>query len=410
MKKDSLAALIGIVALAGAAGAAERPQGFRFLDNHLVFQPYLSFFYTYDSNIDTARHSVDDSIFSIEPGTTVSWIGDRWALDGSLWYRHQSYAKYNDCLGEDSYGESLRLKYTSSGADEKGWSALVGERFSQMSQADDINSRGGRGIWRDREQMDATGGFEYRFSPRFHVDAQGQYSRLNYQNNAHKYVPLHGWDQYSAGLEAGYAFTRWTDVLLAGGYSHYKQDGGRVGDNTYSDRSESYTVQAGLGSRATERISYRALTGISWLDYGGESNADCGWTYSLSGDWRATRQLKFSIVGSSYYQPSERNIGQAVKVYSLGVGASYLTMGDRLTLTANLLYRLDKTAYSDHYYSKRSDYDETVLSARLGADYLVNQYMSVFANVYWEEEWCDNSNSDYDYDRFRGTVGVRLHY
>jgi hypothetical protein len=34
----------------------------------------------------------------------------------------------------------------------------------------------------------------------------------------------------------------------------------------------------------------------------------------------------------------------------------------------------------------------------------------VFANVIWEENWCDNDNDDYNYDRFRGTLGVGLHY
>ena len=34
--------------------------------------------------------------------------------------------------------------------------------------------------------------------------------------------------------------------------------------------------------------------------------------------------------------------------------------------------------------------------------------MSVFASLTWEEEWCDRRA--YDYDRFRGTIGMRFHY
>ena len=51
-----------------------------------------------------------------------------------------------------------------------------------------------------------------------------------------------------------------------------------------------------------------------------------------------------------------------------------------------------------------------VASFKLGADYLVNRWMSVFANLMWEQEWCGNGNNDYEYDRLRGTVGVRFHY
>ena len=56
-----------------------------------------------------------------------------------------------------------------------------------------------------------------------------------------------------------------------------------------------------------------------------------------------------------------------------------------------------------------NDYDEEFLSIRLGADYTINRWMSVFANVMWEEEWCDDRD-EYDYDRFRGTIGIRFHY
>ena len=97
-------------------------------------------------------------------------------------------------------------------------------------------------------------------------------------------------------------------------------------------------------------------------------------------------------------------------LYTLGGGVSYLTLGDRLNLTANISWRYEENCYSDDSYTRRQNYDESWLSARLGADYLVNRWMSVFANIMWEEEWCGNGNSNYDYDRFRGVLGVRFHY
>lgn len=407
-------AVFGVSAFAAAAfgdeAASSKPLGFRFFGNHLTIKPHVSLAYTYDSNVDTGRHAEDDSIFSVEPGADVNWVGDRWKLSGSLFYRYKSYAEHNESLDENSYGETLNFSYNATAADEQGWSAMFGERFAHISQSDDIGNRDGRGVWRDRETTDVTGAFEYRFTPRFHMDVSAQYDRLDYDNDLSKYAPMYGWTEYSAGLEAGYAFTKWTDVLLGGSYGHYDQDGGVVDAMRYADNSKTWSVMGGVGSRATERISYRALMGASWFEYGNCGETQCGWTYSLSGDWQIRRDLKFSVLGSSYYQPSERNIGQATKVYSLGAGVSYLTLADKLNLTANVTWRLDQSAYSDPYYGKRSDYDETVLAVRFGADYLINRYASVFANVTWEEEWCDNSNDDYDYDRFRGTLGVRLHY
>ena len=169
-----------------------------------------------------------------------------------------------------------------------------------------------------------------------------------------------------------------------------------------------WTVQAGLGTHATEKITYRALMGASWLEYGGHANADCGWTYSLDANWKITRQWQLSVLGKSYYQPSERTRGQAIKVYSLSSGVSYLTLGDKMTLTANIAWRYEDTCYNDRYIAYGNDFDETILSVRLGASYIINRWVSVFANFTWEEEWCDRRA--YDYNRFRGTIGMRFHY
>jgi len=144
------------------------------------------------------------------------------------------------------------------------------------------------------------------------------------------------------------------------------------------------------------------------LEYGGHSGADCGWTYQLSGNWRVTRQVQLSLLGSSYYQPSERSIGQAIKVYALSAGVSYLTLGDKMNLNANIAFRHEENVYADRYLAAGNDYDEDILSARLGATYTINRWMSLFATIAWEEDWCEYDR--YDYDRFRGTVGVRFHY
>ena len=390
-----------------------RPTGFRFFNKHLTIKPYVSLTYTYDSNVDTTHHADDDSMFAINPGADFEWHGEKWALTGSLWYRYRYYCEYNKAMGENSYGENLAYTYTSSAKNEKGWTLMLSERYGFYNQSDDITTRNGRGLWRDRESLDLAGVLERRFTERWHMDVQGQYSRLDYDNDTGHYAPLYGWSQYGAGVQAGYAASRWTDLLVAAGYSRYDQKANSRGQNLnrhYSNNSDAYSVQAGLGSHMTELITYRALMGASWFDYGNAGDTDCGWTYTLSANWRIHRQVQLSLLGSSYYQPSERYVGQAVKVYTLGGGISYLTLGDRLTLTANLSWRYEENVYSDSAYTRRQNYDETWLSARLGADYLVNRWMSVFANMSWEQEWAGSGNSDYDYDRFRGTLGVRFHY
>jgi len=115
------------------------------------------------------------------------------------------------------------------------------------------------------------------------------------------------------------------------------------------------------------------------------------------------------LLGNSYYQPSERSRGQAIKVYGLSTGLSYLTLGDKVTLTGNVAFRHEQNVYNDRYLASGNDYDEDILSVRLGADYVLNRWVSLFAHFTWEEEWCD-SHSNYDYHRYRGTLGLRFHY
>ena len=396
-----------IPALIAGESVADKPQGFRFFNQHLTIKPYVSLSYTYDSNVDTTRHAESDSIFCIQPGADFEWKGERWALVGSLWYRRNAYCEYANEMGENSWGESLAYKWTTSKQDERGWSLVLAEKYRYTDQSDALGSGDGRGIWRDREALDVSGVIQRRFTERLHAEVMAQYNWLDYKNDTGKYAPLYGWSEWSVGAQAGYAASKWTDFLVAGGYSHYTQKKGR-GYRNYSNDSQVWTIQAGLGTHATEKITYRALMGVSWLEYGGHANADCGWTYSLDANWRITRQLQASALGKSYYQPSERTVGQAVKVYSLSGGLSYLTLADKMTLSANVAWRYEDTCYNDRYLGYGNNFDETILSFRFGADYVINRWMSVFASFTWEEEWCDVKT--YGYDRFRGTIGMRFHY
>ena len=389
-----------------------RPTGFRFFNQHLTIKPYVSLSYTYDSNIDSDSSNEDDSVFAVNPAVDFEWHGAKWMLVGNIWYRHRYFCEFNDQMGENSYGESLQYRYSSSAQNAKGWSLMLSERYAFINQSDDLDSQGGRGIWRDRQTLDVTGVLERRFTERWHMDIQGQYSWLDYDNQTGRYAPLFGWSQYSAGAQLGYAASKWTDLLVAAGYSRYDQDidyNDIRTSRSYNEQSDAYSIQGGVGTRATERISYRALMGASWFDYGGGGYTDCGWTYTLSANWRVHRQVQLSLLGSSYYQPSDQYIGQAEKIYNLSAGVSYLTLGDRLKLSANLMWRFNETCYADSVYTSRYKYDRTHLSARFAADYLLNRWTSIFAHVIWDDESTD-TNSYYDYNRIRGVFGVRLHY
>ena len=177
-----VATSVASIAFAGES-VADKPTGFRFFNNHLTVKPYVSLSYTYDSNVDTTKHSSDDSIFMVSPGADFEWRGERWSLVGSLYYSYNAYCDYSDELGESSYGESLKYNWTTSKPGEKGWSLALAERYAYISQNDSLNSGDGRGIWRDRERVDISGALERRFTERWHADLSGQYNWIDYKTD-----------------------------------------------------------------------------------------------------------------------------------------------------------------------------------------------------------------------------------
>ena len=172
----TIAAFSVIPALIAGESEADKPQGFRFFNQHLTIKPYVSLSYTYDSNIDTTRHGTSDSIFCIQPGADFEWKGERWAIVGSLWYRRNAYCEYSNEMGENSYGESLAYKWTTSKQDERGWSLILSEKYRYTDQSDALGSGDGRGIWRDREAFDISGAIQRRFTERLHAELIGQYN------------------------------------------------------------------------------------------------------------------------------------------------------------------------------------------------------------------------------------------
>jgi hypothetical protein len=62
------------------------------------------------------------------------------------------------------------------------------------------------------------------------------------------------------------------------------------------------SVYGGIASRATERISYRALVGWTKFKYAdGDSNSD-GITYTVSGNWKISDTWNTMFLANSYFR------------------------------------------------------------------------------------------------------------
>ena len=409
--------LLGLAAAASSCATAEtldRPTGFR-IGQRMTIRPYVSVSATYDSNVfgwnKGGSGKTDDVMWTINPGFALDYKAENWALLLTAYYNYRAYCqkRYWDNYNQHSFGETLRWNWSNSKPGERGWSLMLSETYSQVTRADDVALTDGRGYSSDYRQFTIQGAAQRRFNERWHGELALSYYYLDYLNDTARsdwYGGLYGWQRWTANVSAGYAASRWTDILVNLGYQGYKQDNNV--NTRYARESQGFTAQVGLGSYATERISYRALFGWSRFEYGNGSDSSDGFVYTLSGNWHISDTWNTMFLASSYYQPSEREIGAQSRVDSLSWGIGKSLVRGKLRATFDLTYRRETHEYSgDYRYG--ADYQLDVLTARLGLDYTLNRFLAAFVYAEYYKSWNDSSNY-YDYDRWRLTGGLRLTY
>ena len=417
--------IVSALAVASAsavqAGFMDEPNGIK-VGDRLTLTPYVSLSYTYDSNIDSSHHSKSGSSWNISPGINAAYKADNVKIDGGVFYTYHAYNRYTSQLNSSSYGEHLALTWQNSLTSEPGWTVKLNERYSQISQDDDMSNHNGRGIGRDSQQLTFGGVLERRLNERVHAAVDADYYLLDYDNDVDKYAALYGWKRATAGGEIGYAASQWLDIVFAANYMWYWQDNNRNRDSDWRDtdgrgkhisgNSKGWSVMGGVATRATEKLTYRILTGWSRFEYGGGIKSVDGWTYQASADWQldAENTMHLMAMGASYYQPSEREYGSAIKVYNFCVGFAKSIVRNKLSATLDLAYR--KETHEVVEYSA-DDIDEDIWTARFGLNYRINRIASVYGNFEYQTEMSRGGaahNNAYDYDRWRGTVGLRLTY
>ena len=396
------------------ADVLDRPTGFK-IGQRMTLRPYVSLSATYDSNVGGAQSSSaskGDVLWSVNPGLGIDYRTENWSVLLNLYYRYYAYTKSENANqhNQHSYGETLRWNWSNSKGAEKGWSLMLGETFQQITMSDDLSVGNGSAYTADRRQLTVNGAAQRRFNEHWHGDLSASYYMLDYDNDiaGGTRPALYGWQRWTAGAEAGFAPSRWTDIIGAIGYQGYLQD--NVESSGYSRDSRGYMAQFGLGSYATEKISYRALAGWSRFEYAGNASASDGFVYTLSGNWKIDDTLQTMLLATSYYQPSEREYASKSRVDSVSWGIGKSLVRGKLRTTLDMVYR-HETHEAVNFGSV--DYNLDIATARLGFNYSLNRFLVGF--VYGEYQRSFNSererkNAYADYERWRITMGLRLTY
>ena len=426
MKKYSISALLTALALAGSVygETMDRPSGIK-IGQRMTLRPYVSVAATYDSNVGArnGRRSVgqkeeDDVIWSVNPGLTLEYSAETWSLNLGGYYTYHAYCDDHDNLGvtegnNHSYGQDLRFNWSNNQGNDHGWTLILFESFRQITMADDLSAADGSNYNADRRQFQFAGALKHQFNNYVHGDINTSYYWLDYNGVGNgKHASLYGWQRWTVGSEFGYAPTKWTDFLISVNYQGYDQDNTRHAPKgsryDLSNQSDGFSVQAGFGSSATERITYRLLAGWSRFEYA-DVSSDNGFVYTASGHWKIGETWQMMLLGSSYYQPSERDYGTSTRVDSLGWGLVKMLVRGKLRASLDLSYRHER---HDYVYDA-GDYDIDFLTGRFGLDYMLNRFAALFANFEYQKATSDeasSSNYNYDYDRWRVTTGIRFTY
>lgn len=411
----------GALACAGAyAEKMDRPVGIP-IGERMTLKPYVAVSAAYDSNVDSRKNGKEDVVWTVNPGLGLDYKADTWKLAANVYYQYNAYTKHNSYTQNSyhSFGESLTFNWADSTKDEKGWSLMLTERYAKINQIDDIVDSVGHEYGRDREEFNFAGAIERRFGRGWHADVNGSFYWLDYDTNNSdgEYWGLYGWQRWTAGTELGYAASKWTDILVAASYQGYEQNNR---DNRYYSSHRDYgrssgargvTVQAGLGSFATERISYRALGGWSRYEYDEGGKASNGFTYSLSCNWNISDTWDTALLATSYFQPTEREYGSSQRVDALSWGLKHIMVRGKLHGTFDVAYRREGREYEA---VESYDYDLDIMTFRFGLTYVLNRYLQLYGNLEYRKSINESSGSArgeyYDYDRYRGTIGMRFTY
>ena len=411
----SLVILSGVLLfLAADAEVLDRPSGIK-IGERLTLRPYVTMSVTYDSNVEATGSDRDggkrdDFLWTISPSLWLHYNAETWSaiLSGFYNYRqyldssHQNYNHHN-------FGEDLRWNWANSTGAEKGWSLILGQSYQQISMADDMVTDDGSNYSGDSRQFQLAGVVQRRFNQYWHGDVNAGYYWLNYDNDVNSRYAYYGWDRILVGAEAGFAPSRWTDIILSGSYQHFSQDNAE-GSSVVGDSSQGLTFQGGLASYMTDRISYRLLAGWSRFEYGDGADAANGFVYTASGNWKIGETWNTMLLATSYYQPSERQYSSKSRVDAFSWGIAKSLVRGKLRGTFDIRYRHEtQESATDSGW----DYNLDIWTGRLGLDYTLCRFLSVFAYGEYQKSMNDEADSRggaYDYDRWRITAGFRVQY
>ena len=417
-------ACAAFVCASASAEYMDRPAGIK-IGQRMTLKPFVALSTTYDSNAEGRNEGRENIFWTVAPGFGLDYDAENWQLSANLQYQYNAYARKRSYGAQDYHGinENVSYKWSNAKPGERGWALMLAQTYNKTME--DMSSESGLEFGTDRQAFNVAGAVQRRFGTGIHADVNAGYYWLEYNNKGNTgRQSLYGWDRVTAGAEIGWAPSKWLDFLFAGSYQYYNQDNTTSYYytsplNTPSSESDGMTFQAGLGSYATDRITYRVLAGWSQFNYGNHSGGGSanGFVYSINSKWDISETWRMMLLATSYYQPTERDYGSSQRVDSIGWGVAHSMVRNKLTGTLDISYRHEMPEYtwrSSYGAVATSDYSIDSVVYRFGLNYILNRYLSIYSSVSYRKSVGRGASTQranyYSYERFTGSLGLRFTY
>lgn len=413
----SLVMNLAAVPARSSAGPSDGKGGFWL--GRMNLSPTLDLGIFYDSNPDEVNESrkrameaaedvegdrFDSAVgYNIQPGIILNMPGNRWSVSGRAYYIYEKDDSDYTRSPKD-WMETLSIQ----GKTDGGFDWRLDETVQQLKYAeyDEFSQE-------DRFAVRFGGALAKQLTDKSKLGIGAAYSTVEYDDE-----DAYDNEYLDFSMNFSHQLTEKTEALAVAGY------GINSSEEEDSDAHE-YNLSAGLGSRATEKLSYRALIGVTLYEDFEYENAegvkeDAETEYSLSYDlgvsWRPTERISVNLTGGTSYEAAEDVRSNALLASTL-VGSVDYRLFRRWLLSGGVAYRhedymrnVDRggedvfTGVDSGGESRTDQQINTYASLVFG----VNRYASLFAHGLYSVT--DSTIEDFEFDRYRISAGVALQY
>lgn len=342
--------------------------------------------------------------FNIKPGLLLLLPGNGWSLNGNFYYIYEDDDSDYSRKPKD-WLASLGAQGGTDGGLE--WSLGSSAQQSDYQKFDEFSQE-------DRFALRFYGGLGKAITEKTKVNLTANYSSIDFDDEY-----AYDTESTTVGLGLSRRLSEKTDALVSLSYGINEAD-------DEESEAKRYNASVGLGSRATEKITYRALVGVSMFqdyDYededGNNVSSDDEYTmsYDLSMQWRPTMRLTVNLSGGTSYETAEDVRHNSLLASTMVCSADY-RLFRRAQLSGGVAYRYEdytRKVYvggadiysgTDEPEGKTRQDDQVNLFSTLTVG--VTEYASVFVGGLYSET--SSTIEDFDYDRYRVYAGIAMRY